>query len=767
MTLNKNNIKILLLIICFTFVISSNGKKKSFKELIDIYLGKLDINNAYLSYSQYISLLNNLQKDYPNYFELSSIGKTYEGNEMPLIIMKSPFTQNGDKNKTKPNNDMNFGTNNTNTNGNQTHIIDNSLYNKSGILFTGMHHGREPVSMMMNIYLILHLLSLPRTYLHLFLSSTNIYFIPIINIDTYKYNSKKYLKGTPIRNVMSRKNRRPHSSNNCNIDDIGVDLNRNYDYFFAKDNIGSSGKPCQEDYRGEAPFSEPETINIKNFVESHPNIRIAYNYHSWGNLYITPFNYIKEKESEEIIKKDFPVHYKMYEDFKNEGNFPKNFLFGNADKTIQYLTNGDATDWFLGKRKILSFSPELGNGNKNSDVFYPDKTITFDVLDKNLYGGLYAIQKSMYFLKGELISANYNLCQNKNKYSFNDIYFNRGRLYQNSNLKEYDVRNCYSDELSLNIKVKITNKGFGDYSPGIEFPYIQYNDSNKGDSNTNKKYFYFLAFDLKVDLEKVRSICFWTTIQTLFSVETNGKEEINQTKKDVEVTHYIGKVRCVNINKESDIDDIKIFIDNEIKSMEFIILNIQMTVKKDKFLQKLNKVRKLDINDSQINNTNIYNDEEIIKIYTKNERTIKSEKINGEKIEWKFNSPSIGIKMSDFIENKSFKNKNNNSKRVNPYKILIIVICISLLMIFLIFRIIKNINGRNFQELLVESMNAQRNDNNISINMGSNNEQIVNNLENANQNQNINNEPVHPVQIPRDENERSNSNSDSPNELNI
>ncbi len=278
-----------------------------------------------------------------------------------------------------------------------------------------------------------------------------------------------------------------------------------------------------------------------------------------------------------------------------------------------------------------------------------------------------------------------------------------------------------------------------------------------------------MAFDLKVDLEKVRSICFWTTIQTLFSVETNGKEEINQTKKDVEVTHYIGKVRCVNINKESDIDDIKIFIDNEIKSMEFIILNIQMTVKKDKFLQKLNKVRKLDINNSQINNTNIYNDEEIIKIYNKNERTIKSEKINGEKIEWKFNSPSIGIKMSDFIENKSFKNKNNNSKRVNPYKILIIVICISFLMIFLIYRIIKNINGRNFQELLVESMNAQRNDNNISINMGVNNEQIVNNLENANQNQNINNEPVHPVQIPRDENERSNSNSnsDSPNELNI
>ena len=122
-----------------------------------------------------------------------------------------------------------------------------------------MHHGREPVSMMMNIYLILHLLSLPKSYLHLFLSSTNIYFIPIINIDTYKYNSKKYLSGYRTKDIFARKNRKPHKSSICKADDIGVDLNRNYDYFFAKDNEGSSNKPCQEDYRGEYPFSEPET----------------------------------------------------------------------------------------------------------------------------------------------------------------------------------------------------------------------------------------------------------------------------------------------------------------------------------------------------------------------------------------------------------------------------------------------------------------------------------------------------------------------------
>ena len=184
MIINENMFKLIILLICISLTISSNEKNKTFKELVDKYLGKLDINGAYLSYDQYISLLNTLEKDFPNHLILSSIGKTYEKNDMPLVIMKSPLiTKNKGIKEIKGNN-----TNYSYANTNET--IYNSLVNKSGILFNGLHHGREPVSMMMNIYLILHLLSLPKSYLHLFLFSVNIYFIPIINIDTYKYNSK-------------------------------------------------------------------------------------------------------------------------------------------------------------------------------------------------------------------------------------------------------------------------------------------------------------------------------------------------------------------------------------------------------------------------------------------------------------------------------------------------------------------------------------------------------------------------------------------------
>lgn len=66
----------------------------------------------------------------------------------------------------------------------------------------------------------------------------------------------------------------------------GVDLNRNYNWAFAKDNEGSSGDPCAEDYRGPHPFSEPETRAIRDFLVNHDQVKFAINFHAYGNLMI-------------------------------------------------------------------------------------------------------------------------------------------------------------------------------------------------------------------------------------------------------------------------------------------------------------------------------------------------------------------------------------------------------------------------------------------------------------------------------------------------
>ena len=160
-----------ILIIGILTISLSYNERKSFKELINIYLNKLDINDAYLSYEQYISLLKTLQIDFSDYLDIYSIGKTYEGNDMPLIVLRSPLLSKESKTNSNDNQDNNFkellflknltsnNTNNINNNETNKYIIESSLYDKSGIFFSGMHHGREPVSMMMNIYLLLRILS--------------------------------------------------------------------------------------------------------------------------------------------------------------------------------------------------------------------------------------------------------------------------------------------------------------------------------------------------------------------------------------------------------------------------------------------------------------------------------------------------------------------------------------------------------------------------------------------------------------------------------
>ena len=112
--------------------------------------------------------------------------------------------------------------------------------------------------------------------------------------------------------MMIRKNRNIESY--CDKFSGGVDINRNYSYKFGLDEQGSSSDPCSEDYRGRAPFSEPETNSIKNFVESHPNIVSGVNIHSYGNDWIYPFNYVHDG-SNRLLKRTKRLYYDFYNEF--------------------------------------------------------------------------------------------------------------------------------------------------------------------------------------------------------------------------------------------------------------------------------------------------------------------------------------------------------------------------------------------------------------------------------------------------------------------
>ena len=102
----------------------------------------------------------------------------------------------------------------------------------------------------------------------------------------------------------------------------GVDLNRNFGYKFGLDNEGSSNDPCDEAYRGKKAFSEPEARAIRDLTYKYPRIRSAMNFHAYGDLWIRPFNYLKNKHSK-IMKMKHKRLYGAYREFERTVYHPK------------------------------------------------------------------------------------------------------------------------------------------------------------------------------------------------------------------------------------------------------------------------------------------------------------------------------------------------------------------------------------------------------------------------------------------------------------
>lgn len=223
------------------------------------------------------------------------------------------------------------------------------------VFFNALHHAREPISMMQLLYFMDYLLAQygqDPLVTHL-IDEREMYFIPVVNPDGYLHNQAT----NPNGGGMWRKNRRPTSGNA-----IGVDLNRNYGYAWGHDNVGSSGSPTSNSYRGPNPFSEPETQCIRRFCMDR-EFATGMSYHSYGEYYVHPWGF-----DPQAVLPEQPFYSAA-----NPTLYIDNHYYpGNPAETVDYPANGVFDDWMLGettlKAKALTFSPEVGS---SSDGFWP------------------------------------------------------------------------------------------------------------------------------------------------------------------------------------------------------------------------------------------------------------------------------------------------------------------------------------------------------------------------------------------------------------
>ncbi|MEZ4906743.1 MAG: M14 family zinc carboxypeptidase [Saprospiraceae bacterium] len=272
---------------------------------------------GYLTYDELLVVLDSMVAKYPNIIsqkqQIDTI-LTYEGN--PIYWVKVSNNPNEDEDKPE-------------------------------ILYTALHHAREPVSLSQMIFYLWYLLENYDTdpEIKFLVDNVEMYFIPCVNPDGYIYNHTT----NPQGGGEWRKNR---WRKNGTI--YGVDLNRNYGYQWGYDDIGSSTDPQDETYRGESAFSEPETRAVRKFCQNH-SFSLAVNYHTYGNLLIHPWGY----NDSETDKND------VFTAIGNGMTKYNNFLVGTGTSTVGYTSNGDSDDWMFGdtitKESIITFTSEVGN----------------------------------------------------------------------------------------------------------------------------------------------------------------------------------------------------------------------------------------------------------------------------------------------------------------------------------------------------------------------------------------------------------------------
>ncbi|MFY9310602.1 MAG: M14 family zinc carboxypeptidase [Bacteroidia bacterium] len=301
---------------------------------------------GFYTYTEMLAILDNMASQYPNLISVKQpISNINSVEGRPLYWLK--ISDNPGTDETEPE-----------------------------ILYTALHHSREPASLSQMIFYMYYLLENYGTNAEItaLINNTEMYFIPCVNPDGYVYNETT----DPSGGGLWRKNRR-----NNNDGTYGVDLNRNYGYQWAFDDDGSSPTTSDETFRGIAAFSEPETQAVRWFCEQH-EFKMAINYHSYGNDLIYPWGYIANLYTPDSAV--FESHTKLMTSYNH-------FTAGTGNQTVMYVTNGDADDWCYGeqttKSKILSMTPEVGSA---IDGFWPAQENIITICENSLWQNIFAAE---------------------------------------------------------------------------------------------------------------------------------------------------------------------------------------------------------------------------------------------------------------------------------------------------------------------------------------------------------------------------------------
>ncbi|XP_060656003.1 carboxypeptidase B1-like [Drosophila nasuta] len=296
--------------------------------------------DRYYTFDEINRYIEDLAQQYPSRVFVKTVGKSYEGRTMKTIRIT-----NGD-----------------------------GRANKNVILIDGGIHAREWIAHAAVLYAIGELSNNYQKHAQL-LQDYDWVILPVVNPDGYEFTQLS------ADNRFWRKTRQP-----INESCIGTDGNRNFDFHWNE--TGAYWDPCSTIYPGPKAFSEPETIVMRDLIQSLAGRGKMYlTLHSYGQYILYPYGYTNA----------LPVTWRDLEEVARAGANAimeatgTRYKVGCSGSSI-YPIAGASDDYAFNAGFPISFTMELPPGGANK--FDPPAS-DIDRLVKEAWVGIEAMARKV------------------------------------------------------------------------------------------------------------------------------------------------------------------------------------------------------------------------------------------------------------------------------------------------------------------------------------------------------------------------------------
>lgn len=188
--------------------------------------------------------------------------------------------------------------------------------------------------------------------------------VPVVNPDGFHHSRESLVQAQgPLAQVFGgagqeaywRKNRRSPTGVTApvvqkNPDAYGIDVNRNYGFNWG--GPGASRFPLDQTSHGDAPFSEPESENVRRLLNAFPPCSLNSN-HTYSDLVLRPLGWTDKDSPDEALLEEF-------------GDAMGDITGYRSQKSVHlYPTTGTTMDYGYGAFGAMSYTFEHGR------VFHP------------------------------------------------------------------------------------------------------------------------------------------------------------------------------------------------------------------------------------------------------------------------------------------------------------------------------------------------------------------------------------------------------------